>query len=65
MYENLLWIAALRERGDAFVRDMREDEAANRQSLAQLTLKMTAKRNCSTCIEDGRACEGFCDGGVG
>jgi hypothetical protein len=43
LYENLLWIGALRERGSAFVRDMLKDEAFNRQSLAEFTLKITSK----------------------
>ncbi|MBN9507558.1 MAG: hypothetical protein J0I21_00425 [Alphaproteobacteria bacterium] len=42
IYENLLWIGALRERGAAFVQDMLEDEAFNRQALGQLTLQMSA-----------------------
>ena len=43
LYENLLWIGALRERGSAFVQDMLKDEAFNRQSLAEYTLKITNK----------------------
>ena len=43
MYENLLWIGALLSHGDDFVRDMLEDEAFNRKSLAQLTFKLGAK----------------------
>lgn len=43
MYENLLWLAALRERGAAFVRDMIDDEAFNRKALAQRTLQVTAR----------------------
>src|SRR5690348_7105491 len=35
MYENLLWIAALRERGASFVEEMVEDDALNRRSLGQ------------------------------
>jgi hypothetical protein len=42
LYENLLWLAALRERGLEFVRDMREDEAFNRKALGELTLKITS-----------------------
>jgi hypothetical protein len=38
-FENLLWVAALRERGSDFVKDMRSDEAANRQALGELSLK--------------------------
>jgi hypothetical protein len=43
IYENLLWMGALRERGAAFVQDMLEDEAFNRQALGQLTLQMSAE----------------------
>lgn len=39
LYENLLWLAALRERGTKFVQDMLEDEAFNRQALGEWTLK--------------------------
>jgi hypothetical protein len=42
MYENLLWMGALRERGQVFVGEMLQDEAFNRQALAQLTLRVTA-----------------------
>jgi hypothetical protein len=42
MYENLLWLAALRERGAAFVEDMRQDEAFNRSALAEMTLRISA-----------------------
>jgi hypothetical protein len=42
MYENLLWLAALRERGLSFVEDMRKDEAFNRKALGELTLKITS-----------------------
>src|SRR5690349_20763206 len=42
MYENLLWLAALRERGAAFVEDMRQDEAFNRNALAEMTLRISA-----------------------
>jgi hypothetical protein len=44
MYENLLWLSALREAGHAFVEDMRNDDAFNRAALSQLTLRLTAKR---------------------
>lgn len=47
LYENLLWLAALRERG-AFVQDMLEDEAFNRKALAEMTLKLTAKHGADT-----------------
>jgi hypothetical protein len=44
LYENLLWIGALRERGLDFVQDMLKDEAFNRQSLAELTLRLSKKQ---------------------
>ncbi|MFK4488893.1 DUF5677 domain-containing protein [Bradyrhizobium sp. USDA 336] len=43
LYENQLWIGALRERGEAFVEEMIQDEAYNRSALATLTLKLTSK----------------------
>ena len=44
LYENLLWLAALKERGLEFVQDMREDEAFNRNALTELTLKLNRTR---------------------
>jgi hypothetical protein len=41
-YENLLWIAALRDRGDRFVDEMIEDEMGNRRTLGELILKLTS-----------------------
>ncbi|MDF0523305.1 hypothetical protein P0R31_39630 [Bradyrhizobium yuanmingense] len=43
LYENQLWIGALRERGGVFVEEMIQDEAYNRNALATLTLKLTSK----------------------
>jgi hypothetical protein len=43
LYENLLWLGALRERGLGFVQEMIADEAFNRQALGELTLKITNK----------------------
>jgi hypothetical protein len=43
LYENLLWMGALSERGLAFVQDMVADEGFNRKALGDLTLKMSAK----------------------
>jgi hypothetical protein len=43
LYENLLWLGALRERGLSFVEDMQADEAFNRRALGELTLKITSK----------------------
>jgi hypothetical protein len=44
MYENLLWLAHLRERGLDFVKDMLEDEAFNRKALGELTVKITSNQ---------------------
>jgi hypothetical protein len=41
IYENLIWIGALRERGDEFVQEMLDDDAANKQALAELTLRIS------------------------
>jgi hypothetical protein len=43
LYENCLWIAALREQGSKFVNAMNEDDALNRKLLAQLTMKLSAQ----------------------
>jgi hypothetical protein len=42
LYENLLWLAALKERGLDFVQDVREDEASNRKALTELTLELNS-----------------------
>jgi hypothetical protein len=42
LYENRLWLAALKERGLEFVQDMREDEAFNRKALTELTLELNS-----------------------
>jgi hypothetical protein len=43
MFENMLYLAALRERGATFVEKMIADDAFNKAALAQLTLKLTGK----------------------
>ena len=43
LYENLLWMGALRARGSDFVKDMLADEAFNRQAVGELTLRLSAK----------------------
>jgi hypothetical protein len=48
LYENCLWIAALRERRSQFVEAMVEDDALNRKSLGQITMKLTAKHGGDT-----------------
>jgi hypothetical protein len=43
LLENLLWVEALRERGTEFVQDMLSDEAFNRKSLGEATLRISKK----------------------
>jgi hypothetical protein len=45
LYENLLWLGSLRERGAAFVQAMIDEEQHNRRALAQLTLDLTRKHS--------------------
>lgn len=52
MIENLLWIAALRERGSDFVQAMLKDEAHNRESLGRLTLEVSARNGGDTTRPD-------------
>jgi len=52
LYENLLWTGALRERGLAFVQDMVKDEAFNRQSLGELTLRLSKKHGADVSAPD-------------
>jgi hypothetical protein len=42
-YENLIWTAALRQRGSEFVEDMLNDEAASRKAVGQTTLKLSSR----------------------
>ncbi|MEO6382344.1 MAG: DUF5677 domain-containing protein [Nitrobacter sp.] len=42
-YENLIWAAALNERGYEFVTDMLNDDAASRKTVGQITLKLTSR----------------------
>jgi hypothetical protein len=53
LYENELWIAALRERGVNFIEEMRSDEAHARRSLAQLTLEVTGRQGANANDENG------------
>jgi hypothetical protein len=41
MFENQLWIAALREKGSVFVEAMKNDEAANRKAIGGMTVELT------------------------
>jgi hypothetical protein len=42
LYENLLWLGALRERGPEFVQDMLKDETFHRKALSELTLTLNS-----------------------
>jgi hypothetical protein len=53
-YENLIWIAALRERGSQFVKDMLNDEAASRKSVGQATLKLSSRSGANSEAEDAK-----------
>jgi hypothetical protein len=52
LYENLLWVGALRERGLDFVQDMLKHEAFNRQSLGELTLRLSKKHGANVSSPD-------------
>jgi hypothetical protein len=43
LHENLLWLGALRERGAAFVEEMRRDGAFQMKALGELTLRLSGK----------------------
>jgi Family of unknown function (DUF5677) len=43
LFENLLWLAALVEHKDAFVAEMLDDDALNRRSLGQTTMKVSVR----------------------
>ncbi len=43
MFENQLWIAALREKGSVFVEAMKNDEAANRTAIGGMTVKLSCR----------------------
>jgi hypothetical protein len=59
LYENLLWIGALRARGLDFVKDMLSDEAFNRQSLGELTLKLSKKHGADLNSSDSLTLRGI------
>jgi hypothetical protein len=59
IYENELWIAALRERGVDFIEDMRGDEAHARRSLAQLTLEISGRHGADTANEGAMQLRGI------
>lgn len=53
-YENLIWAAALNERGSEFVADMLNDEAANRKAVGQITLKLTSRAGADSDADDAK-----------
>lgn len=59
LYENELWIAALRERGVEFIEEMRSDEAHARHSLAQLTLEISGRHGADVNNEGARVLRGI------
>jgi hypothetical protein len=59
LYENLLWIGALMERGTAFVEEMASDEAFNRKSLGELALRIASKKGGNVDDENGLKLRGL------
>jgi Family of unknown function (DUF5677) len=59
LYENCLWIAALREQGSKFVEAMVEDDALNRKALAQITMKLTAQHGADVNNEGAKVLRQF------
>jgi uncharacterized protein DUF5677 len=53
-YENLIWAAALNERGSEFVTDMLNDDAASRKTVGQVTLKLSSRAGANNNDEDGQ-----------
>lgn len=53
-YENLLWADAIRNRGDAFIDEMIEDEMGNRKSLGELILRLRSDKGDGTDSEDSK-----------
>lgn len=62
IYENLIWIGALHDRGFAFVQEMLDDEAANRQVLGELTLKISRQLGENVNDETGLKLRGLIKG---
>jgi hypothetical protein len=59
LYENLLWMGALSERGLPFVLDMVADEVFNRKALGELALKMLSKHGVDVGGGDGLTLRGM------
>jgi hypothetical protein len=53
-YENLIWAAALNERGSDFVNDMLNDDAASKKTVGQITLKLTSRAGADTEADDAK-----------
>ncbi len=53
-YENLIWAAALNERGSEFVADMLNDDAASRKAIGQVTLKLSSRAGADNDAEDAK-----------
>jgi hypothetical protein len=53
-YENLIWAAALNERGSEFVADMLNDDAASRKTIGQVTLKLSSRAGADNGDEDAK-----------
>jgi hypothetical protein len=62
IYENLIWIGALHDRGSEFVQEMLDDEAANRQALGELTLKVSRQLGSDVNDETGLQLRGLIKG---
>ena len=54
LHENALWIAALRERGTEFVKAMIDDDAFNKQQIAEMTLKISRRHGANPDDETGQ-----------
>lgn len=57
-FENLIWIGALRERGADFVKEMVDDEAANKRVLGEMTLKLSSRAGASVNDEPAQILRG-------
>jgi hypothetical protein len=49
-FENLIWVGALSSLGTSFVREMRDDEAANRRSLGELVIQLSTNSDAAQII---------------
>jgi hypothetical protein len=58
-YENLIWAAALNERGSAFVKEMLNDDAASKKTVGQITLKLTSRAGAGSEADDAKLLRDF------